>query len=568
MGFQVSPGVQVNEVDLTNVIPTVSTSIAGMVGNFRWGPVEEVTTVISEIDLVDKFGTLKSTGATSTAIADEIAAYFLPAQGFLKYGSNLKIYRATGSGQLNAASGTHDGVLIKNTEAYSAMTSGLTADIYARYPGTLGNSLKVVVLDDDGMNQTAQEGAVVALFNTVHGTDSALADETEVNIAVIDEDGVITGTAGTVLETFERVSLVAGTKALDGSSAFLNDVLYEKSQWIYAGLNATFSSDSTDVFDDSPSQLAAGVKSYSLQGGVDVAIDAADIASAFDTAFGTDNVEVNLLIGAFKSGHTSANAQSVVTVASTRKDCFAFVSPDIADTKNIARATATTNVVQFADGMTTDSYGALDSTALYVYDKYNNKYHYIVAAGHVAGLAANTDDVADPWFSPAGFNRGGLRGVTKLAYNPAKTDRDTLYKSRVNPIVSFPGQGTVLFGDKTLQAKASAFDRINVRRLFITLQKAISISAEAQLFEINDEFTRANFRNAVEPFLREVKGRRGINDFFVVCDETNNTGNIIDTNQFVADIFIKPARSINFITLNFVATRTGVEFNEVIGLNN
>ena len=417
------------------------------------------------------------------------------------------------------------------------------------------------------MNQSNEEVAVKNLFNTVHGTDSALADENEVNIAVIDEDGVITGTAGTVLETFERVSLVAGTKALDGSSAFIKDVLYEKSEWIYAGLNATFASDSSDLFDDSPT-TEGGVYVYSLTGGVDVAIDAADIATAFDTAFIPDSVEVNLLIGAFKSGHTSANAQSVVTVASTRKDCFAFVSPDIADTKNVARATATTNVVQFADGMTTDSYGALDSTALYVYDKYNNKYHYIVAAGHVAGLAANTDDVADPWFSPAGFNRGGLRGVTKLAYNPAKTDRDTLYKSRVNPIVSFPGQGTVLFGDKTLQAKASAFDRINVRRLFITLQKAISISAEAQLFEINDEFTRANFRNAVEPFLREVKGRRGINDFFVVCDETNNTGNIIDNNQFVADIFIKPARSINFITLNFVATRTGVEFNEVIGLNN
>jgi len=207
----------------------------------------------------------------------------------------------------------------------------------------------------------------------------------------------------------------------------------------------------------------------------------------------------------------------------------------------------------------------MDSGALYIYDKYNDVFRYIGGAGHQAGLCANAAQVADAWFSPAGFNRGNLVQVTKLAFNPNKAQRDELYKANINPIVSLPGQGTVLFGDKTLLKRPSAFDRINVRRLFIVLEKAIATAAKSQLFEFNDEFTRAQFRNLVEPFLRDVKGRRGLTDFLVICDTTNNTGQVIDSNRFVADIFIKPARSINFITLNFIATRTGVEFSEVAG---
>ena len=206
--------------------------------------------------------------------------------------------------------------------------------------------------------------------------------------------------------------------------------------------------------------------------------------------------------------------------------------------------------------------------AVYVYNRYQDKYLWIGTQGHLAGLCANTDNVSEPWFSPAGFNRGHLRNIAKLSYNPKKIDRDELYKKGINPIVTMPGEGTVLYGDKTLQSKPSAFDRINVRRLFIVLEKAIATAAKYQLFELNDEFTRATFRNAVEPFLRDVRGRRGVTDFMVVCDETNNTGEVIDTNRFVADIYIKPARSINFITLNFIATRTGVDFSEVAGLSN
>ena len=211
------------------------------------------------------------------------------------------------------------------------------------------------------------------------------------------------------------------------------------------------------------------------------------------------------------------------------------------------------------------SYAVIDSGYKYMYDKYNDVFRFVPLNGDIAGLCARTDNIADPFFSPAGFNRGQIRGAVKLAFNPNQTQRDELYKARVNPVTSFPGQGTVLFGDKTAQSKPSAFDRINVRRLFITLEKAISTAAKFQLFEFNDEFTRAQFRNLVEPFLRDVQGRRGITDFSVVCDDSNNTGDVIDRNEFRADIFVKPARSINFIQLNFIATRTGVAFSEVAG---
>ena len=278
-----------------------------------------------------------------------------------------------------------------------------------------------------------------------------------------------------------------------------------------------------------------------------------------------ETLDVNLIISgeapAGADGVTHAN--NMIALAEGRKDCVVFISPRIADTVN--NSTAAADVITWADQLTSSSYAVIDSTALYVYDKYNDVYRWIAASGAVAGLCAGTDNAADPWFSPAGLNRGQLLGVTKVAFNPKKADRDDLYKARVNPIVSFPGEGTVLFGDKTALAKPSAFDRINVRRLFIVLEKAVATASKFQLFEFNDEFTRAQFRNLVEPFLRDVKGRRGITDFLVVCDETNNTGQVIDTNQFVADIYIKPARSINFITLNFVATRTGVEFSEIVG---
>ena len=256
-----------------------------------------------------------------------------------------------------------------------------------------------------------------------------------------------------------------------------------------------------------------------------------------------------------------AAVNTVIGIAEARRDAVVFVSPPYADIVNTTGQAD--KLVTYRNQLTSSSYAVLDSGWKYQYDRYNDKYRYIALNGDIGGLAARTDYISDPWFSPAGYNRGVIKNVVKLAFSPTKTDRDTLYKSGVNPVVTFPGQGTLLFGDKTLLARPSAFDRINVRRLFIVLEKSIATASKFQLFEFNDAFTRGQFKNIVEPFLRDVQGRRGITDFKVVCDETNNTGTIVDRNEFVADIFIKPARSINFIQLNFIATRSGISFEEV-----
>jgi len=256
----------------------------------------------------------------------------------------------------------------------------------------------------------------------------------------------------------------------------------------------------------------------------------------------------------------------IIDLCEARKDCVGFISPRRSDVVSVTSAiTQTTNVKGFFDQLSSSSYAVFDSGYKYMYDKYADVYRYVPLNGDIAGLCANTDNVADAWFSPAGYNRGQIRGAVKLAYNPNKSQRDIIYPARINPVISQPGQGTFLFGDKTALTRPSAFDRINVRRLFLVLEKAIATAAKFQLFEFNDAFTRAQFKNLVEPFLRDVQGRRGITDFSVVCDESNNTGEVIDRNEFIGDIFIKPARSINFITLNFIAVRTGVEFSEVGG---
>jgi hypothetical protein len=396
----------------------------------------------------------------------------------------------------------------------------------------------------------------------------------ELHIVVIDEDGVITGTTGTILETFEGVSQAVDAKTSTGASNFFADVIYAQSKFVYVMDHETTLANSgavkTTTFDNAQGD-AFVVKTYSLAGGTDdyVATNG-EIAAAYEKFNDAENVDLSLLIcgpsqtGADATGDTKATA--VMDIATARKDCVAFISPAKSDVVGVANAiTQTQNVVGFADGLPSTSYAVIDSGYKYMYDRYNDVYRFVPLNGDTAGLCARTDSVADAWFSPGGFNRGQVRGAVKLAYNPNQTQRDELYKSRVNPIVSFPGQGTVLFGDKTAQAKPSAFDRINVRRLFIVLEKAISTAAKFQMFEFNDEFTRAQFRNLVEPFLRDVQGRRGLTDFSVVCDDSNNTGDVIDRNEFRADIFVKPARSINFIQLNFIATRTGIAFSEVAG---
>ena len=557
MAFQVSPGVQVNEIDATNVVPAVSTSIGGFAGSFNWGPVGEVITVGSENELAETFGSPD----------DNTAKYFLVAASFLKYGNALKVVRVA-SGHDNATSdGT--GQLIKNETDYDSAGALSVGNWVAKYPGVLGNSIKVSMISAD---ITSFSGwAYSSSFDAEPTTSQYAIDQgktsakDELHVAVIDEDGAISGTPGTVLETFAFVSQGSDAKNSDGTSNYYKDVINSQSSYIWwAGHDTSLSDAGETIASNTTFTTNTAAIEGSLSGGSDDnAPTVGEIATGYDLLEDADTVDVNLLFATPDANGAETIAEDLISIVNARKDCMAFISPPIEDT--VGSSTPATDVKAFADGLTSTSYASVDSTALYVYDKYNDVYRWIGAAGHHAGLCANTDNVADAWFSPAGVNRGQLLGVTKLAFNPKKADRDTLYKARVNPIVSLPGQGTLLFGDKTLLSRPSAFDRINVRRLFIALEKAVSTAAKAQLFEFNDEFTRAQFRNLVEPFLRDVKGRRGLTDFLVICDETNNTSAVIDGNKFVADIFIKPSRSINFITLNFVATRSGVEFSEIAG---
>jgi len=563
MAFLVSPGVEIKEIDATNVVPAVSTNIGGFAGSFNWGPVEEVTTIGSENELVEKFGSPD----------DNTAKYFLTAASFLKYGNALKVVRCK-SGHVNAtADGT--GQLIKNKDDYEnnyADGSLSEGPWVAKYPGVLGNSLKVSVITSaiSSFSGWAYSGSFESIPDTSdYATDLSKANiKDELHIAVVDELGAISGTPGQVLETFAYVSMCSDSKKKDGTSNYYKEVVNANSKYIWW---ADHDTSLTDAGETTASQVSGTAMTTntsaidsSLAGGTDAnSPTVGNIQDGLLLLEDSETIDVNLLFAVPDADGVNTIAKKLIEIATARKDCMAFVSPPLEDT--VGSASPAADVKEFADSLTSSSYAACDSSALYVYDKYNDVYRYIGASGHIAGLCANADQVADAWFSPAGVNRGQLLGVTKLAFNPKQADRDTLYKAKVNPLVSFPGQGMMLYGDKTLLSRPSAFDRINVRRLFIVLEKAISTAAKAQLFEFNDEFTRAQFRNMVEPFLRDVKGRRGLTDFLVVCDETNNTGQVIDTNRFVADMYIKPARSINFITLNFIATRTGVEFSEISG---
>ena len=563
MAFQVSPGVQIKEIDATNVIPAVSTSIGGFAGSFNWGPTEEVCLVGSENELLEKFGTPDS----------NTAKYFLTAAAFLKYGNALKVVRVS-SGHLNATA-DGSGQLVKNDEDYENNYSGGSlskGNWVAKYPGVLGNSLKVSMVTAGVSTSNYNAWAFKGEFDEQPGTSDFAKDlgktsaADELHIAVVDEDGAISGTPNTVLEKFAFVSQASDVKNSDGTSNFYKDVINAQSEWIYWADHDTSLTDAGETVASQSGAMTTNtaVLDSSLAGGTDDnAPTVGEIQSGYDLFEDAETIDVNLLFAVPDANGANTIANDLISIATARKDCMAFVSPPLED--SVGASAPSTDVLAFANTLTSSSYASCDSGAVYVYDKYNDVYRYIGASGHMAGLCANADNVADAWFSPAGVNRGQLLGITKLAYNPTKAQRDELYKGRVNPIVSFPGQGTMLFGDKTLLSRPSAFDRINVRRLFIVLEKAIATAAKAQLFEFNDEFTRAQFKNLVEPFLRDVKGRRGITDSLVICDGTNNTGQVIDSNRFVADIFIKPARSINFITLNFIATRTGVEFSEISG---
>ena len=494
----------------------------------------------------------------------------------------------TVTGTSSAASLTTASTITVPASAFS--TVPLTTSMYVVSSANLpaNGPIKVSSFTSSGSNYviTASEGVSAVPVSAPF----TFFEADEIHALVIDLDGGISGTSGTVLEKFQNLSLLSDSKRADGTNNFYRDYINRNSSYVYsAGFLSTqymtgdelASTDATYVElpdrDEALSHILGSVNYLSgVQGpvrssGFDGATigTAGSISTALDVFADAATIDVNLLFTGDFNGETtlSTGEQKAQQIAEARKDTIAFISaPPLLYQQTSEAAKQAAILAKFNDGTAArNSYSVFDSSPLYVYNKYQDNYIWIPACGHMAGLCANADLVADAWFSPAGYNRGNLRGVTKLAFNPTQTSRDELYKASVNPIVSFPGQGIILFGDKTAQAKPSAFDRINVRRLFIVLEKAIATAAKYQLFELNDRFTQAMFRNMVEPFLREIAGRRGITDFLVVCDSTNNTPEVIDTNRFVADIFIKPARSINFISLNFIATRTGVSFAEVAG---
>jgi phage tail sheath protein FI len=570
-----SPAVVVKEIDLTSSVPNVQSTTGAFVGNFRWGPVGQRVQVSNETELVDTFANPDS----YNTIDFHTAAYYL------KYGNNLQVVREATDAALNAwgtlfqtATDSADGGdTINNKVAFDANLSSLEAQGYTfigRYPGEIANSLKVSICPGADSAGVVFDGwTYKSSFDAYPSTSTYASNRSstndEMHIVVVDQDGEFTGTPGTVLERFPFVSQAGDAKSADGTSIFAKDVINETSEYIYM-LNAV---DSTHAAFGQP---ATGANTYTGTATTDIEIaggansgslTATEVQAGYDLFEDKDVVEVDFLIApdATSSAHTTI-VNDLVSNAEARKDCIAVASPKRSDIVGQTNgATITTNVTTTADALTNSSYLVLDGNYLKVYDKYNDQYIEIPASSSTAGIMAATDRERAPWFSPAGQRRGRYLGVTAINYIPTKAQRDTLYKAGVNPVANIPGQGIILFGDKTKLARPSAFDRINVRRLFLVLERAISRAAESVLFEFNDEFTRAEFVNIVEPVLREVQGRRGITDFRVVCDETNNTAAVIDRNEFIASIFIKPARSINYVTLNFVAVRTGVDFEEVVG---
>ena len=614
MAFQLSPGVNVTERDLTTIVPAVATTNAAFAGLFQWGPVDQRILVDSTNNLIALFGLPD----------DNNYDYWFTAANFLGYGNSLTIVRAVDDSAKNAVpqskitgdaeSGYPVPVYVPN-DTYLDVDGGSGPDIganadstwCAKYPGALGNSLRIEFC---GSGYTGGTGSGANSFETWSlrtqfngrpslssyatslGATSATGYGDEIHIAVLDEDGLWTGSKGSILETFEGLSLIKGALAADGTSLYYKDKINLESKYL-----ACIDSDNTDTLAGLTSGFAggSGVSSFAAYGGDGVSFVSGGLYVAslsggtgeggtsaagnlisstlnsgkgFDLFADAETFDCSLLIAgplgknADIGGGKATSVQSLKALADGRKDCVAFFSaPNF--NSNITEQTKLTNATEMRNNIGSSSYCVMDSGYKYQYDSYNDKYRWVPMNGDIAGLCVRTDLTNDPWWSPAGFNRGNIRNVVKLAFNPSLSFRDELYKNNINPVVTFPGEGTVLYGDKTMQAKASAFDRINVRRLFIVLEKAIATAAKYSLFEFNDAFTRSQFKSLVEPFLRDVQSRRGIIDFRVVCDERNNTPQVIDSNRFVADIYIKPARSINFIQLNFVATRTGVSFEEV-----
>ena len=670
MAFAVSPSVTVREIDLTTVVPAVATTEGAIAGVFSWGPVGERRLVSSEDRLVYLYG--KPT-------ANNYETFFTAAS-FLAYGNQLWVSRAVDETAWNATANVAvvANTLVKSEDHYEEQTFTDTDLLYiAKYPGKLGNALKISVCDSAdaysnnysgsaanttvsvvftaGSNQAnlvvnstdslsvantevhainnkllvndlvevgnstigfqqlkvTAKGDVTAANSTAYRVNLTLNEKMglisditmtdlrrrwehyglfdrapattefveernantnssndEVHIAVIDRTGEIAGIPNTVLETWPNLSRATDARNESGETIYYKNVINQRSEWVWWANDRSLAASATSEL-VAPSTASTPLYLNFTAGTGDSdekVVPLASLQNAADLFKNPEEIDVSILLqGKARGGFNEAQYANhlIDNIAEVRKDCVVCISPAKADVVN--NLSPLDDVETFRNSLRSTSYGILDSGYKWMYDKYNDVFRWIPLNGDVGGTLVRTDLERDPWYSPAGFNRGIIKNIVKLAYNPDRADRDVLYRAGVNPVTNFRRDGIVLFGDKTLLARPSAFDRINVRRLFIVLEKAIATASKYTLFELNDEFTRAQFVAMVEPFLRTVKGRRGIYDFRVVCDETNNTPEIIDRNAFVGDIYIKPARSINFIRLNFVAVRTGVEFEEVVG---
>jgi hypothetical protein len=586
MAYKLSPGVTWSEIDLTTIVPSVSTTEGAFVGDFEWGPINEVMSVGNEIELVRW---------VHKPSANTYESWFTAAN-FLSYAEALKLVRAANTlSCLNATSG-NTALLIQNQDRYELDYLDLSADnrygmFAARYAGYLGNSIKVSLFAESSNTTVFNAWEFAEEFDKVPTTSNYVANRgganDEMHLIVLDYDGRITGQANTILEKYSFLSKASDAKTDDGSSNYYVNVINDRSEYIYMlnpalyrnTISGGFETDTYSWGNTAPntrfSQVKGGANSiYTAilsNGSIGTTLAReADVILGYDLFKDPEEWDISLIM---TGGHSQNVAEYVTdTIAggttgspdTGRRDVVVFISPDRNNVVDNMGSEAN-DIVGKKNNFNSTSFGVMDCNWKKQFDKYNNVYRWVPLNGDIAGLCARTDFERDPWWSPAGFNRGHIKNVTRLAWNPGKDDRDTLYKNGINPVVNFKGEGVVLYGDKTMLAKPSAFDRINVRRLFIVLEKAITKAAKYSLFEFNDEFTRAQFVALVEPYLRDVKGRRGIYDFRVVCDESNNTPEVIDRNEFIGDIYIKPARSINFIHLNFVAVRTGVAFSEVVG---
>ena len=543
MAGQVSPGIVLRERDLTNAVAVArQANTAAIVGSFEKGPVGVITTISTEKELLETFGKPNDSNYEDWYVAST----------FLSYGGTLRVVRVESSNLVNATD-DNSTPLLRSLRDFESQQATTTFKFAARTAGTLGNSLKVSVVDGSVVTYATETYHGTALWSSLA---PAPAGANDCHVAIIDEDGSISGVAGTLLETFLYVSKDTASIEGEGASHYYPTLVNRRSTYDYANL-----------------LTAAGSESVSLAGGVDdYAVAVSGVSAALDLFTDVENITIDFILsgGSFSSGNqpgndTQTKQLKAISIADARKDCITFCSPyrDFVSLANVSDQRDA--ILAHFSAYPSSSYAVFDSGYKYIYDRFNDKYRYIPCNGDVAGLCVQTSVNAEDWYSPAGLQRGNLRNAIKLAYTPTKAHRDELYLQRINPITSFPGQGIVLFGDKTAQSTPSAFDRINVRRLFLNVERRVGEVARGVLFELNDTTTRNSFFSTVNAYMAEVQAKRGVTDYLVVCDETNNTPDVIDRNEFVADLYLKPARSINYITITFVATKTGVSFQEVTG---